>query len=601
MKILTTDKLSCNILADLLIAHGISLVIASPGSRNVPLLIALSRRKELKVEIVVDERSAAFIALGAAIRSGKPVAICCTSGSALLNYAPAVAEAYYRNVPLIVISADRPVEWIDQDDSQTIRQPGCLTNIVKSQCDIPSDLSYRPVYRMACREINDSLAIALSPSRGPVHINIRIDAPLNRETEYEAGSAPVIRTTGLHPSVSEVVINEAAETISFTPKVLIVAGFMSPDKTLNDALERIVKLSGAVVLTETIANLYSPVFIPAIDLTLNQILHSGEEYRYKPLLVITMGGALVSRKIKEFLRSLDDVTHWHVGEREHFVDCFMNLDLAVKTSPATFFSKVADVLDSADKVSSPEFLSIWHAAYASGLIHMKERLSTESWTDMKAFDILLDNLPDDSEIHFSNGTPIRYSQLFGFRHFARVECNRGVSGIDGCTSTALGASLASGRNIILISGDMSFQYDLAALSSRLLSPRLKMIVLNNSGGGIFRFISATSGLPERETFFSDCMNLPIKGIADAYGIKFIEAGNEAELRDAMPRFLEEKDKAVILSVNTPAVESAESLKLYFEARKSSAARSFSIVPISCHPYTPSGVYALILTSSARAK
>ncbi|MDE6485573.1 MAG: 2-succinyl-5-enolpyruvyl-6-hydroxy-3-cyclohexene-1-carboxylic-acid synthase [Duncaniella sp.] len=559
----TTDKLNCNILADLLTAHGVKLVIASPGSRNAPLLVALSRRPELRMEMVIDERSAAFIALGASIESGEPVAICCTSGTALLNYAPAVAEAYYRGVPLIVVSADRPQEWIDQDDSQTIRQPGALAGFVKTETDIPARLEHESAIWMTRREINDALAISLSPRRGPVHINMRIDAPLGNMGEYTPCSARKIISTSVKPSVSDEVINEAARLVATSTRVMIVAGFMPPDKELNSALERIAQLPGVAVLTETVANLHSESFVSAIDLALNQTLRSDDPNLYRPDIVITLGGALVSRKIKEFLRNTPSLIHWHVGVTEHLVDCFKHLSVAVNADPTIFFTRLADRINGA---SRSDFGEIWHDAFKCGIEFQENKIKAEGWTDMKAFYTLLKHLPADSTLHFSNGTPIRYSQLMGYIPFARVDCNRGVSGIDGCTSTALGASTVAPEGVILISGDMSFQYETAALSSRLLSPKLKMVVTLNSGGGIFRFIESTSRLPERELFFSSCMNLPLKELAEAYGIAYMHATNENELISAIPEFLSRNDAPVILAIETPAEESAVSLRSYFESK-----------------------------------
>lgn len=561
----TTDKLNCNILADLLIAHGVKLAIASPGSRNAPLLVALTRRREIRTEIVIDERSAGFIALGAAIETGEPVALCCTSGSAVLNYAPAVAEAYYRGVPLIVVSADRPLEWIDQDDSQTIRQPGALECIVKTTTDIPPDLGTESARWMATREINDAIAIAMTPRRGPVHINIRIDAPLGQQCNYKSHRDIAIKSTALMPAVSQEVIEEAAHLICNNERVMIIAGFMSPDAGLSRSLEIIGRLPGVTILTETIANLHSDSFVSAIDLALNQATRAADPSLYHPSLVITLGGALVSRKIKEFLRNVPSLSHWHIGVTDHFVDCFRHLCVSVKTDPAVFFKHLADRISTATAVNS-SFRHLWMDAFRRGIDFQERKIATEGWTDMKAFHTLLSALPADSHLHFSNGTPIRYSQLMGYIPFARVDCNRGVSGIDGCTSTALGSSFVSPHGIILISGDMSFQYDLSALSSTLLSPRLKMIVTMNSGGGIFRFIESTSRLPEREDFFSRCMNLPLKAIAHAYGIRYFHAAEENELKRVLPEFIAENSRPVILAIDTPAEESAASLRNYFESR-----------------------------------
>ena len=181
-----TDKSVVRILFNLLEAHGVRRVVCSPGSRNAPLLIAADARKRLETSVVIDERSAAFVALGMAMVSRRPVALVCTSGTALLNYAPAVAEAYYQGVPLIVISADRPLEWIDQDDSQTIRQPEALRNFVKGsyslsdreQCDRPGWYETRIV--------NDAILTALAPKQGPVHINVRLSPPLGATVDRKS-------------------------------------------------------------------------------------------------------------------------------------------------------------------------------------------------------------------------------------------------------------------------------------------------------------------------------------------------------------------------------------------------------------------------------
>nr|WP_301196730.1 thiamine pyrophosphate-binding protein [uncultured Duncaniella sp.] len=222
---LTTDKQSCNILADLLVAHGVRHVVLSPGSRNAPLVLALSRREDLQTDVVIDERSAAFIALGMSIQSGEPVAIVCTSGSALLNYAPAVAEAFYRCAPLIVISADRPEEWIDQDDSQTIWQQNALAPYVKRSCDIPAHTDF-PNGKWVCnRLINDLLLEAVNGRRGPVHINIRLDAPLNKLADYTENASRVIRMVSPSVELPTAEARKIGESIASPRKVLIIVGF----------------------------------------------------------------------------------------------------------------------------------------------------------------------------------------------------------------------------------------------------------------------------------------------------------------------------------------------------------------------------------------
>lgn len=559
----STDKLNCNIIADLLVAHNVNHVVASPGSRNAPLLVAISRRKELCQHIVIDERSAAFIALGMAIESRRPVALVCTSGSAVLNYAPAVAEAYYRGIPLIVISADRPEEWIDQDDSQTIRQPGCLSEITKFTCDIPARIPAKDDRWMAVRNINDAILTALKPHRGPVHINVRIDAPLGNLSPYAEGEVRVIKSVGV-AGISDSQVSELAKKIASTEKVLIIAGFMSPNMKLEGLLNKMAKCDNVAVMTETIANVHGGKFIPAIDLTLSSMDDSALE-DMRPDLVITIGGALVSRKIKEYLRASVATEHWHVGTSDHLIDCFRRLTLAVNCEAESFFEHVVNNMPPAAKCES-DYRNKWQQQYRMALESHQRYLETIGWSDMKAFDLLLNGLPENVSLHFSNGTPIRYSQLFGYLPFHRTECNRGVSGIDGCTSTALGASVMNSGVTVLITGDMSAQYDLAALSCNLIHGQFKMVVINNSGGGIFRFVKSTSSIPEREELFSQCMNLPMENIAKAYGLGFYKADNAKELVEVIPDFMNHSQSAAILWIVTPPEESARILTRYFERR-----------------------------------
>ncbi|WP_300503355.1 2-succinyl-5-enolpyruvyl-6-hydroxy-3-cyclohexene-1-carboxylic-acid synthase [uncultured Duncaniella sp.] len=558
---LTTDKQSCNILADLLVAHGVRHVVLSPGSRNAPLVLALSRREDLQTDVVIDERSAAFIALGMSIQSGEPVAIVCTSGSALLNYAPAVAEAFYRCAPLIVISADRPEEWIDQDDSQTIWQQNALAPYVKRSCDIPAHTDF-PNGKWVCnRLINDLLLEAVNGRRGPVHINIRLDAPLNKLADYTENASRVIRMVSPSVELPTAEARKIGESIASPRKVLIIVGFHEPDEKLNRALAKLAKLPNVAVMTETIANLHSPLFINRIDSTLCRLSNS-ERQELAPDVVITAGGALVSRFVKDWLRQLDNVEHWHVGLSHTTIDCFKHLSLRVEMRPAIFLRQLASALQIFKNPS--DYAARWRDLAAKADILHQSYLKKAPWSDMKAFGYLIPNIPARWNLQLSNGTPIRYAQLMDCNHLHRCDCNRGVSGIDGCSSTALGASTMYSGTTLLITGDMSCQYDLAALSSMLVTPKFKIIVICNEGGGIFRFIPSTSSLPELEKYFAVGTRLPLRQLADGYGFHYGEAHDFEELKRAFAEFVSVNDRPAILAVFTPPVESAEVLKQYFQ-------------------------------------
>lgn len=557
---LTTDKLSCNILADLLVEHGVRRVILSPGSRNAPIIVALSRRRELRTDVVIDERSAAFIALGIAIQSCEPVALVCTSGSALLNYAPAIAEAFYRACPLIVISSDRPEEWIDQDDSQTIWQQNALSPYVKRSCDLPAHTDFANGPWVCNRLINDVLLSAMTGRRGPVHINVRIDAPLNHIRPFKEGESRVIKMITPSEELPTREAREIGKRIAAPRKVLIIAGFHEPDEKLNRALVKLARKPNIAVMTETIANLHSPLFINRIDSVLCR-MEETDKKNLSPDVVITTGGALVSRFVKEWIRSLENVEHWHVGYTHTTVDCFKHLALRVELSPEVFFRQLASAVQIFDHPS--DFSDRWRRLCEDAAITHDKYIKQSPWSDMVAFSYIISKIPAKWNLQLSNGTPIRYAQLMDCSHIHRCDCNRGVSGIDGCTSTALGASTAYSGTTLLISGDMSLQYDISALSSTLISPKFKIIVICNGGGGIFRFISSTSSLPELEKYFAVGTRLPLRHLAEGYGLSYHEAHDMDELHESFEKFAAEESSPAILAVFTPPAESAEVLKQYF--------------------------------------
>ena len=511
------SKDTCLMLCDLLALYGVRRVVLSPGSRNAPLIVAVGRSGEFLTDVIIDERQAAFAALGMALASSEPVALVCTSGTALLNYTPAVAEAYYRRVPLVVVSADRPAEWIDQDDSQTIRQPGALANIVRDSLDVSEEQYAGPDGPWWLnRRLNDVLANATGRIKGPVHINIRLAEPLTATVQ---DSVP--REHGRKIDVVSVVGGSLPENIALgysnARRVLVIIGFMNPDPLMNELVNRLAD-SGCVVLKEAQSNISScsrNVF-PCIDAALKTA--RPELDNLVPDLVVTMGGSLLSRHVKTYLRRFScRMTVWSVG---------------------------------------------WHKAVRGE--SPEEFASRASWSDFKAVRTIIDGAPEGIHLQVSNGTAIRYVQLFrNYGKFSSVHCNRGVSGIDGCTSTAAGfASVAEGTTLLL-TGDMSAAYDIGALSLPIITPRLRIAVLNNAGGGIFRFIPTSRDLPELEKYFVAKPRLPLERIAEAYGFDYFEADSEKSLLGSLPGFFSDSGRPALLNIITPAELSAEILSEFF--------------------------------------
>lgn len=559
------------ILFDVLEAHGVSRVVCSPGSRNAPLLIAADARPGLKKYVVIDERSAAFAALGMAMVSREPVAIVCTSGTALLNYAPAVAEAYYQGIPLIVISADRPLEWIDQDDSQTIRQPEALRNFVKGSYSLSDrEQTDRPGWYES-RMVNDAMLTALRPKQGPVHINVRLSPPLEATLpdDSPALSPAIIRNILSAPLPERDTMKELAREAA-GKRVLVVAGFMQPDARLNRAISRLRAMPNVAVVAETISNLHlapqdysADSLLCAIDRETRRLL--------APDLVISIGGALVSRMLKEYLRECGsrnpDMQHWSVGFSHTTVDCFQSLSCRIDADPARFMTVLAGELTHLRRIAPHTassavsgYASLWSDARLSALARMQTVTEAAAWSDLKAFDIILGNIPADANLILSNGTSIRYAQILERRVPHAEYCNRGVSGIDGSTSTAVGAALCYGADTILVTGDTSFAYDLSALQTmKSLGSRLKIILIDNGGGGIFRFIRSTASLDCRERYFCADPQMNAEGVAEAFGLEYLHADSASTLQPTLTAALAATGP-LLLHVETPPEQSAAILR-----------------------------------------
>lgn len=561
-----TDKIFCSILFDILIEKGVKDVVCSPGSRNTPLLLAAAARETMRKHVVVDERAAAFMALGMAIVSRRPVAIVCTSGTALLNYAPAVAEAFYQSIPLIVISADRPEQWIDQDDSQTLRQFEALSNFVKKSYELPAwGNDEKELQWYANRVVNDAMIEATGRRPGPVHINVRLGEPLGETVSRLPRKERTIELLNADGFVNKEMIRNLAGRISGS-RVFLVAGFLPPDAPLHRAVAEFCRMPNVVAMTETLSNLHLSDHAGSIDSVLTaypeEVLKA-----HAPDLIISLGGSLVSRKLKEYLRSISSgCEHWALGWNHTTSDCFMSLTKRLECSPARLLRQFSIIL----KKNQPEgcaesFSSQWLKLRENALTIKNRYIADAPWSELKAFSIIGESLPGSVNLFLSNGTPVRYAQIIDSAQPHASYCNRGVSGIDGCASTAVGGGKQYNGVTVLVTGDMSMAYDVSALSLPDIPGRMKIIVIDNGGGGIFRFIPTTRGLEEREKYFCVCPRLPLRQLAEGYGWMYGEAGNEEELRHGMRNLIASPEKGILRVVCDGEI-SASALIGYMEAR-----------------------------------
>lgn len=550
-------------LAALLAAKGVSAAILSPGSRNAPVIAALNRQQDITCLSIIDERSAAFFALGIAQQTRKPVAISCTSGTAALNYAPAIAEAYYQQLPLIVLTADRPPEWIDQGDGQTIRQKNLYANYIRKSVQLPSEPLNENSLRYNARLINEAIDAATFPVCGPVQINIPLGEPLYEESDKPSPAIPVMELIKTTAQISAVSFQDLADQWNRARSKLVIAGLLSPEPELNSLLNRLAEDETAAVFTETTSNLNGKYFFPHIDRLIDGIEHETHS-NFTPDLLITLGGNIVSRKVKAWLQKHKPQTHWHITANGFHMDTFRSLTSTIPMQPAAFFSHFIQKIE----LVTGNYRRLWMGRQAARTAKHNEYIRQCKWSDLKAFRILLEHIPGGSMMQAGNSTPVRYLQLFDLPANTNCFGNRGVSGIDGCMSTAAGAAWANPALTVLITGDVAFMYDSNALWNPNLTPNLRIIVINNGGGNIFRIIDGPDTMPELEDFIETPHIPQIQLLANMYGLDYYAASDESGLQACLPVFLDINiQKPAILEVKTPNKTSAAVLREYFKYLK----------------------------------
>jgi len=556
----TTDKKTVQIIVDICAQKGIKRVVVSPGSRNAPLSIAFNRDERIESYVIVDERSAAFFALGLSQKSGEPVALVCTSGTALLNYAPAVAEAFYQRIPLVILSADRPTEWIEQDDSQAINQQQLFANFTKYSCQLPVDITCHDEAWHTNRSVNEAINAAVSGRKGPVHINIPLREPLYGIAERNYTPERIFNQIEPQSQLSAELIEGLKNRIPKSSKIMILAAFLPAEvkEQFNIIIRKIEKISNVVIIAEPISNIQSNLTINNIDRVLN-VISPDETEAFRPDVLISFGGSLVSKQIKTFLKNNPPAEHWYIGKGENHIDTFKKLTALIQLEPSAFLAQFFEE----NTFIANDYSANWQKKEQLSAQRHTDFMTVSPWSDLKAFEIISEGLPLNSDLQLGNSSAVRYVHLFEQKKLNSIQCNRGTSGIDGSTSTAVGAASISAVPTTLLSGDISFFYDSNALWNKYLSSNLRIIVMKNGGGSLFRFISGPSGVEELEEFFEAKQELDIEKMAALYNLPFYSAGNEVDLKTILPQVFSPHTKAVILEVTTPRLENDKVLKDYF--------------------------------------
>ena len=547
-----SNKENVNILTSLLVAHGVSYAVVCPGSRNAPIVHNLVTCPDIDCFSVTDERSAGFYALGMAQATLSPVAVCVTSGTALLNLLPAVAEAYYQHVPLVVISADRPPQWIDQLDGQTLPQQDALGRFVRKAVSLPEPHNEEEHW-FCNRLVNEALLAARQRGDGPVHINVPLTEPLYEFTVDSLPDEQMI--TYAAPCVDKRLMTECAGMFWKASRPMVVVGQSSKEKLIADDFAEI---SGfAVVLNEALS-------IGCGACHFDELLCQEQlPDDLVPDFLLYVGDTLVSRRMKQFLRKLPkDVPVWAISEDGAVHDTFKSLCGVIEGHPADAIASLGDLAPMKRRRGTSPFFDRWDELLAE----TDEKIEdfTPGYSQMAAVKCLEEMLDDDDDFvtHYANSMSVRLANIYACHY---VFCNRGVNGIEGSLSTAAGFSLETDQTVYCVLGDLSFFYDSNALWNEELRGNLRILLLNNGGGGIFEKFEGLQGSAARERFVMAKHHASAEGICQSYQVAYRAAHNMDELEEGIYWLQQEQgERPMLLEVFTDSANDAKILKSYYD-------------------------------------
>ena len=509
------SKENVNILTSLLVAHGVRHAVVCPGSRNSAIVHNFNECPFIQCYPVTDERSAGFYAMGMAQALKQPVVVCVTSGTALLNLAPALAEAFYQHIPLVAISADRPQQWIDQLDGQTLPQSDALGRFVKKAVSLPEP--HDAEEKWYCnRMVNEALLAAMHG--GPVHINVPITEPL---FEYSVDELPAER------------------------KIAYAAADMSP-ATLSHVTRMFLSATRPMLISGQPMN---PLLDEAVSIV-------GDDEEYVPDFVLYIGGSIVSKRLKRFLRKAKET--WVVNNTGEIADTFMNLTHVFQGDGEA----VADHIRFMMVMEPHPFIQKWDDLLAR--IRLQAESYEPAYSELAAVKYF-EHYVGDAEVHYANSSAIRLANSFA-QH--PVWCNRGVNGIEGSLSTAAGFSCVADKRVYCVIGDLSFFYDQNALWNQNLQGNFRILLLNNGCGGIFNMLPGLEQSPARDQYVAAAHHTSAEGICQQNDIVYISASDMPQLHAGIDTLLNiESDRPVLLEVFTDPYDDEQTLKDYYKTFK----------------------------------
>lgn len=544
------NKKNLNILCSLLVKHGVRHVVVCPGSRNAPLVHNFNQCPELVCHPVTDERSAGFVALGLRQQCNGPVAVCVTSGTALLNLLPAVAEASYQQSGIVVISADRPAAWVDQLDGQTLPQPDALGRFAAVSVSLP-ECQDDPTEAWHCnRLVNEALLANKAPGHPSVHINVPISEPLFDFSVQNLPDERIVQSGAWNDDTLRAAIISTYEK-ALHP--MIVMGQLSPADGLSH--ECIAALARkAVILSEPI----SMEGLPASYTDQMLATMEPDSTDYRPDWILYVGGHSVSKRMRKYLRAIGpDAVQIMVSPDGRLRDVSQHTEWLIVSEPSSVLKDIAILTEDASKTS---YIAAWEKL-RSRVAETQAGFNAE-YSQMLAVMLFEEKARTHSAIfHYANSMSVRLAALYARGY---CFCNRGVNGIEGSLSVAAGASLADpSKRVYCVIGDLSFFYDQNALWQSL-EGNLRILLLNNQQGGIFKTLPGLENSPVCDTMVAGRHDASAEGACMQHDIAYYRATDTQSLEEGLTQLVEScSTRPVLLEVCTDAeIDSKEYKRLY---------------------------------------
>ncbi len=437
---------------------------------------------------------------------------------------------------------------------------------VKKSYDLPEDYSHPDSVWYINRVTNEALALAQEFPKGPVHINVPLREPLYPSANEKITFSKNIRSITVSKPKS--VLSESGkksfiQTLSGFTKVLLIAGQQDYDAGLAKAISKFCKVNQAVLIGDVISNYhalpttirYADVFLSACSETIKKSL--------QPDLIITFGKSIISKNLKQFLRSYTPAQHWHIQPTGITADTFQSLTQVIHCDPQSVFETLSDfiTIEKSQLQKKENYTRLWKAEEHRTKLSNKKYFSETAFNELSVLKEIISSLPERCNLHVANSMSVRYANLIGLTEKNKgvhVYSNRGASGIDGCTSTAVGHALSSDVPNILITGDLAFFYDRNAFWHNYPIPNLHVVVVNNGGGIIFNLIDGPGQLEEKDKYFITDQKLSAVNLANEFGFQYLKADTLKKLKPAIKEFLSFDRKTKILEVlsNQPAGKKA---------------------------------------------